>query len=187
MITEKLTFNIHDTKEREQRFMELYEEAFPKVAGFVAHRGGSFQDAKDIFQDSLVIFYEKKVESLSAIEISDEAYLIGIAKHLWIRKFKADKRYVGLDAMEKLISIPEEYFNQENNKLVSILELTGKKCLTLLRAFYYDNFSLERIKEKFAFSTLHSASVQKHKCIEKMRTIVEQKSLGYEDLHNRAN
>lgn len=187
MTTEQLTFSIHEGKERERRFIELYEGAFPKVARFVAHRGGSFQDAKDIFQDSLVIFYEKKVSLASDIKLSDEAYLIGIAKHLWIRKFKDDQRKVGLDVIEKLINIPEEYFEPADNRLVSLLELTGKKCLTLLRAFYYDNFSLEHIKEKFAFSSLHSASVQKHKCIDKMRNIVEQKSLGYEDLHNRAN
>jgi DNA-directed RNA polymerase specialized sigma24 family protein len=187
MILKKSTYAIHDPKERELMFMELYQNTFPKVARFVANRGGSFQDVKDIFQDSLVIFYEKKVETSFDINISDESYLIGIAKHLWIRKFKDDQRKVGLDAMEKSISIPEEYFDPSDNKLVSILELTGKKCLTLLRAFYYDNFSLEHIKETFSFSTLHSASVQKHKCIEKMRNIVEQKSLGYEDLRDRAN
>jgi DNA-directed RNA polymerase specialized sigma24 family protein len=169
-------------KEREQLFTQLYEEAFPKVAKFVANRGGSFEDARDIFHDALVILYERITGNDVAIETSQEYYLIGISKHLWMRKFKDDKRKTGLGEMENTITIPEDFFEASENRLTSLLQLTGKKCLELLRAFYYDNLSLQQIKSAFGFSTLHSASVQKFKCIEKMRTTIQEKSIGYEDL-----
>ena len=112
---------------------------------------------------------------------SPERYLIGIAKHLWIRKFNDDHKKVGLDEMEKTISIPEDYYESGENRLTSLLELTGRKCLQLLRAFYYDSLPLEQIKTAFGFSSAHSASAQKFKCIEKMRNIIQEKSMGYED------
>jgi hypothetical protein len=37
----------------------VYEESFPSVAAFVAKMGGSLEDAKDIFHDAMVIFFEK--------------------------------------------------------------------------------------------------------------------------------
>ena len=43
--------------------------------------------------------------------------------------------------MEKTISIPEDYYEAEESRLTSLLELTGRKCLQLLRAFYYDSLS----------------------------------------------
>jgi len=107
--------------------------------------------------------------------------LVGIAKHLWIRKFNDDHKKVGLDEMEKAITIPEDYYENGENRLTSLLELTGRTCLQLLRAFYYDSFSLDQIKTIFGFSTKHSASVQKFKCIEKMRNIIQEKSMSYED------
>ena len=176
-----LTHNIHNAIEREQLFLELYEDVFPKVARFVAHRGGSLQDAKDIFHDSLIILYEKIVDDSNTIHHSNESYLIGIAKHLWIRKFSDDKQNVNLSEIETEISVPGDFFEPTANKLISVLEVTGKKCLDLLQAFYYENHGLKKIKEMFGFSTVHSASVQKNKCLGKMRDIIEQKSLRYED------
>lgn len=166
-------------EERAQIFTQLYEEAFPKVAKFVANRGGTFDDAKDIFQDALVILYEKSLRG-NEFELP-EHYLVGIAKHLWIRKFNDDHKKVGLDEMEKSITIPDDYYEDGENRLTSLLELTGRKCLELLRAFYYDSLSLEQIKSAFGFSTTHSASAQKFKCIEKMRNTIQKKSMGYED------
>jgi len=181
MTLTETSLDIRNPKDREKFFLELYEERFPAVAKFVANRGGSFHDAKDIFQDALVIFYEKLVNEKLAVHVSHEFYVVGIAKHLWIRKFKDDHKKVSLDAVEKEIAIPEDYFEITENRLTSIIELAGRKCLNLLRAFYYDNLPLQQIKEAFGFSNVHSASVQKYKCIEKMRNTIQEKSMGYED------
>jgi DNA-directed RNA polymerase specialized sigma24 family protein len=174
------SLDIRVTEERVLLFAQLYEETFPKVAKFVANRGGTFDDAKDIFHDALVILYEKARDERLVFE-SPERYLIGIAKHLWVRKFNDDHKKVGLDEMEKTISIPADYYESGESALTSLLELTGRKCLQLLRAFYYDSLPLEQIKSTFGFSTTHSASAQKFKCIEKMRNIIREKSMGYED------
>ncbi|HET6543377.1 MAG TPA: hypothetical protein VFG46_22980 [Chryseolinea sp.] len=175
------SFGIRIPAERALLFAQLYEDSFPHVARFVANRGGTFDDAKDIFQDALVILYEKSSFENALVVESPERYLIGIAKHLWIRKFNDDHKRIGLDEMEKTISIPEDYYESGESRLTSLLELTGRKCLQLLRAFYYDSLPLEQIKTSFGFSSAHSASAQKFKCIEKMRNIAQEKSMGYED------
>lgn len=169
-------------EDRTRLLESLYKTAFPKVATFVANRGGTFDDARDIFHDALVIFYEKASDEVEAIKTSEEHYVIGIAKHLWLRKYKTDLKFVQLTESEKAISIPEGYFHEADNRLVSILSLTGRKCMELLQAFYYENLSLRQIKSLFSFSTVHSASVQKFKCIEKVRETIKKKSIGYEEL-----
>jgi DNA-directed RNA polymerase specialized sigma24 family protein len=176
-----IDFNIHISEDRKRLFMQMYEETFPKVATFIARRGGSFEDAKDIFHDAIVILYEKMAAREIEIKVSEDFYLVGIAKHLWIRKFKDDIIKTGLDNVEKQITLPEDFFDTSNNRLTSLLALTGKRCMELLRAFYYDAFSVNQIKAAFGFSTAHSVSVQKFKCIEKLRSTIQQKSMGYED------
>src|SRR3989337_2366974 len=121
MVHTEPVLDIRNPKEREQYFFTLYEETFPLVAKFVAHRGGSFQDAKDIFQDSLIIFYEKMACEKFAINVSREFYIVGIAKNLWLRKFKDDSRKVGLSEMERNIDIPEDFIDTAENKLTSVL------------------------------------------------------------------
>ena len=38
--------------QREELFISLYKKAFPLVARYVSKMGGSFDEAKDVFQDA---------------------------------------------------------------------------------------------------------------------------------------
>src|SRR5689334_537609 len=87
-------------------FDDLYKNAFQAVAHFVSKMNGSFEDAKDIFHDALVIFREKTEDESFILFTSAEAYVIGIAKHLWIKRSKNNKRNVSLDDYGSLHCYP---------------------------------------------------------------------------------
>jgi len=53
--------------------------------------------------------------------------------------------------------------------------------MDLLRSFYYDELPLNDIAETYGFSGIRSATVQKYKCLEKVRETVKEKALTYED------
>lgn len=162
-----------------QRFTEdlpgLYEETYPAVAAFVAKMGGSPDDAKDIFHDALVIFFEKDIQP-----DNPGAYILGIAKHLWLRKYKQDKYRLNLDDFEKSIDVAEEENSPLATRLLRLIETAGRSCLDLLQAFYYEKRPAEEIAEDLHYSNAHSAIVQKHKCLQKLRNTIKEKSLQYE-------
>jgi RNA polymerase sigma factor (sigma-70 family) len=173
---------LQKTEFRQTLFEELYETAFPAVAHFVSKMGGSFDDARDVFQDALIVLHEKQGEDEFALNTSAKAYLLGIAKHLWIRKFNTGRPEIALDETEAAISIPEHFYPAVNEqRLLRIIENTGKQCLNLLRAFYYDKLPVKQIANALGYGSEHSASVQKYKCIEKIRTTLKQQSISYED------
>ena len=166
----------------EDFFKSLYEKTFPVFARFAARRNASLEDAKDIFHDALVIYYEKSDDISFDVKVSAEAYVIGIAKHLWIRKFHADRRHVPLTDVESSITIPPDYYPTVNElRLLSFIENSGRRCLELLRKFYYDKISLREIAASLGYRSEHSAAVQKFKCIGKMREVVRSKAMDYED------
>ncbi len=166
----------------EMVFEQLYETAFPVVAKFISKMNGSFQDARDIFQDALVIYYERSNNPGTHIRTTPEAYILGIAKNLWIRKFNRNRKHISLDSFEASITIPEDFFPSLKSKLIlQFLETTGKKCMDLLHGFYYDNLTIREIREVFGYRNEHSATVQKYKCLEKVRDTIKEKSRIYED------
>lgn len=168
--------------QREKAFEEWYELAFPLVARFVSKMDGSFQDAKDVFQDALVLFYEKTLEPQFYVQSREEAYILGIAKHLWLRKFQKDKHRVSLDAFEASLSLSAPVSEDVDTlRLMRILERSGKKCMELLRTFYYETLSIKEISLQFGYQNARSATVQKYKCLEKVRNTVKEKSMRYED------
>lgn len=162
----------------------LYEAAFPGVARFVKKMGGDFEDAKDIFHDALVIFQERQNQADFRLQQSPNAYLLGIAKHLWLRKHHRQRKWVSLTNAEKEISLPDDYFpNLQTQRLLQFLEKAGQKCLDLLHAFYYQKTPLKELSSQLGYANEHSLSVQKYKCLEKIRHSIQQKSLRYEDFH----
>jgi RNA polymerase sigma factor (sigma-70 family) len=180
MLNEVTTTLPHE--ERDKLFEALYLTAFPAVARFVRKMNGSLDDASDLFQDALVIYCEKITNPDFSIHISPEAYILGITKHLWMRKYTQDHRNVSLDSMEASITIPNDYYPEVNSRqLLNLLASTGKKCMDLLHAFYYEKISMKVLAGRFGFVTERSATVQKYKCIEKIRDTVKEKSIAYED------
>jgi DNA-directed RNA polymerase specialized sigma24 family protein len=157
--------------ERESLIIDLYKKAFPLVAHYVSKKGGSFEEAKDIFQDALVIWYEKRDLQL---QYSEQSYIFGIARHLWSKKMKDQLR-------KQPLPDPTTDTPVSTNKLLTLLQTAGQKCMELLRAFYYDKQPLDKVADQFGFSGVRSATVQKYKCLEKVRETIKEKSLSYED------
>lgn len=167
--------------DREDFFEDLYLKVFPSVANFVRKQNGTLDDAKDVFHDALIIFYEKKMDECLEVRLSDEAYIFGIVKHLWIKKARANQRVL-LTERESLITLPDDFEpNEQSVSILSFLRSAGEKCMALLQAFYYEKKPLDVITSAFGFSTIRSATVQKYKCLEKVRDSVKSKSKNYED------
>lgn len=171
-------FSLKTPQHREAFFIGLYKKVFPAVAAYVAKRGGSFDEAKDIFQDAVIAYYEK-LASPGFTCADEQAYLMGICKNLWLKRFNSDQS-VPLDGAT--IDIADEIQGHPlTDKLLSYLQTTGQKCMDLLKSFYYDQLPLRDIAGLFGYSGERSATVQKYKCLEKVRETVKQRSLQYED------
>jgi DNA-directed RNA polymerase specialized sigma24 family protein len=168
--------------ERDVFFEEMYETTFPIVASFVRQLDGSFQDAKDIFQDALIIYLERSTEASLSINVSPDRYILGIAKHLWLRKFEEDKHKVSLNDFEQALYIPADFYPSIlSSRIVQFLEVAGSKCMDLLRTFYFEKSNLKEVSKKLGYGSEHSAAVQKYKCLEKIRESIKEKSVTYED------
>lgn len=169
-------------RNREELFIHLYKKAFPGVAKLIHKYGGSFDDAKDIFQDALIIYFEKQIKEDFSPEVNEQAYLTGIAKHLWSKKEKENVLKRPFDShLDHDHLIPEEAV--VSKKLIRFIELSGKKCLELLNAFYYDKLNMKELAAKFGFLGERSATVQKYKCLEKVREAIRSRSLNKEDFY----
>jgi len=165
---------------QQELFIRLYQSAFPGVASFIRKMGGNFDEAKDIFQDALLLYYEKTRAQDFRPEQSEQAYLMGICKHLWYRSHRGEKAGLPLD---ENLNISEEKEPEVSGRLMRLVELSGKKCLELLKAFYYDRLNMKELSQSFGFSGERSATVQKHKCLEKVRNEIQQRALNKTDFY----
>lgn len=161
-------------------FIPLYREVFPSVAKYIAKKGGTLEQAKDIFQEALIIYYEQIVCDRQPVKTTTSAYVFGIVKHLWCHQHKRGINFESLQADTEMV---EESANEQiaAERLLILLTKVGERCLKLLKTFYYDKRSIAKLTKEFGFGSERSATVQKFKCLEKVRSFVKEKSLHYED------
>lgn len=165
--------------DRKTLITHLYKTLFATVAAYISNRGGQLNDAQDIFQDAVTVWYEQKYVKKTANPLADAAYIMGITKNLWRKKMEKKGMEPLNEQHEQLAEAKEEYPSKE--RLLNYLSRAGSKCMELLQYFYYEQAPLTELAGKFGFSGVRSATVQKYKCLEKVRETIKEKSLQYED------
>lgn len=159
----------------------LYATAFPRVARLVKNQGGDLEQAKDIFHDALIIYLERLGQPGFVIHASPVAYIMGTARLLAIKAFHQRIDPLSPTEMENALSIPEDFYAIKEINILDHVRTVGGKCLALLKAFYYENLDMQGIAQRFGFKTSRSATVQKFKCLERIREEVKNTAL-YEEV-----
>jgi len=154
------------TQQTEDPIIALYRDAFPDLARMIRRMGGSLEEAKDAFHDALLIYMEKEKAGKLHLHSSPKAYLLGTAKICWLKG--RDSILPLPDGFEAAEAKDDGREEREQSLLESLIR-SGKKCMELLKAFYFDHFSMQDIARRFGFNGRRSATVQKYKCLEKVR------------------
>ncbi|WP_343304343.1 sigma-70 family RNA polymerase sigma factor [Chitinophaga niabensis] len=145
----------------------LYRDTFPDVARVIKQLGGDLEMAKDLFHDAMIIYMEK---APAEIRVSAKAYLIGITRILWMKQQKLRMR-------EQVFFFKDFHVPEEEQPLLEYLRTAGEKCMQLLQAFYYEQMDLQEMADTFHYSNVRSVTVQKHKCLQKVRATVKNAKL----------
>ncbi len=162
-------------RSREQWIEQLYLQVFPVFARFVARNNGNEETAREVFQEAIITYYEKH----GAIAVDNHGgYLFGICKNLYRR---ATHRQAIHDPLEEVDAVEERHEELSTERILHFLRAAGEKCLDLLQSFYYERLSMTDLATRFGYRSERSATVQKYKCLEKMRKEVKEKSLTYAD------
>ncbi len=158
------------TTQTEDSIIQLYRDSFPAVAQMVRRKGGTLEEAKDAFHDALLIYMEKEKAGRLLLRSSPRAYLLGIARICWLRALGAT---VTLPDAFDVAEQDDTALEEMEQTVLSSLARSGKKCIELLKAFYYDHCSMQDIATRFGFNGTRSATVQKYKCLEKIRNEIK--------------
>jgi RNA polymerase sigma factor (sigma-70 family) len=164
----------------EAAFTQLYRQ-LPDAIAMVRTHGGNKSEARDLFQDALVILHEKAQDPRFQFTGSLAAYLYGICRNLWLAelraKGKAQHHIAALtkDATSSAVEMQPTTANEstDNEPFTQLAERAfatlGEKCRELLTRFYLNNESLSAVAQAFGYAGEGAAKTRKYKCLEKAR------------------
>lgn len=158
---------------------EIYKHNYNLIQTLIVNNSGTADDAKDIFQEAMVVLYEKARSGSFELNCQIRTYLYAVAKRLWLKRLQQSNRFVtdwggddGMSAVSAEEDLTEhegkdaeyEMMHQSINKL-------GEPCKSILEAFYFQKKSMQDIAESFGYTNSENAKTQKYKCLMRLKKI----------------
>ncbi|MEP7239114.1 MAG: sigma-70 family RNA polymerase sigma factor [Ferruginibacter sp.] len=155
---------------------QMYEQNYPLVERFLLKNNGTVDDAKDIFQDIMLVLVEKIYADDFELTASLSTYIFAIGKKLWLKKLRNISYHKEIDLddftttnlyADVTSSIETEMTYIE--KLQSLMKKMSAHCYHLLRSMFYLDKKIEDIQNEFGYTSRHNAQNQKYKCLEQAK------------------
>jgi RNA polymerase sigma factor (sigma-70 family) len=165
----------------------LYKKVLPQVEKYILKNSGNKEDAFDMFQDALLIFYKQVIKNSFDPKYKVFGYLYRISLNLWLNKIKKDRK---LQLVEEIMEpepetmeIKESLFALKNeNLLETLFSGIGEKCVELLTYSIYYNLLMEDILIRMNFPSISAVKMQQQRCKQKLMSEIEKNPLLVEKL-----
>ncbi|HSZ34135.1 MAG TPA: sigma-70 family RNA polymerase sigma factor, partial [Puia sp.] len=136
----------------EQAILQLYQDHLEAAKAFIMSKGGTKQDADDIFQETVVSFIDCVQKKKFRQESGIRTFLISISKNLWYNEIRKRERagrreiIFEMDRDQPETAVIETIQYREMKKeLNQLLQDLGESCRKILELFYYENLSMKEI------------------------------------------
>lgn len=154
----------------------IYKENFTVIQALVLQNNGTADDAKDIFQEAIIVLYEKVMTGHFELNCQIRTFVYSVSRRLWLKRLMHQNRFSISDGHEEIISVDAETDEHEkrNDEFIMMekaMGSLGEPCRSLLEAFYMQKKSMIDIATGFGYTNAENAKNQKYKCLMRLKKL----------------
>ena len=153
---------------------KIYKSGFGYCASFVLKNSGTREDAKDVFQQAMIVLLEKIKDEDFKIKVSIKSFLYAVTRNLWLSDMRGrvstnpidnekDLRLALDDEIEEKKLLESAYL-----KLEAGFEKLSEECKKLLKLFFYKRLSDREIAPLMDY-TVDFVRNKRSRCIKTLR------------------
>lgn len=156
---------------------QLYKLYYNMVQTMVLENNGSKDDAADLFQEVVIVLYQKVKTGNFELSAQLKTYIYAVGKRIWLRKLQKEQRYTTQpDFVADTIAVADEveqYTQLQNDfeLMEAALSKVGEPCKSLLQAYYLQKKPMNTIAVEFGYTNADNAKTQKYKCLVRLKKI----------------
>ena len=155
----------------------IYKQNYNMIQSLVVNNSGSADDAKDIFQETMIVLYEKVRSGTFELNCLIKTYVYSVSRRLWLKRLQQMNRYTpAFDGLQDTVTVDEEIeenerINNEFHVMEKAINSLGEPCKSLLEAYYLDKKNMQDIALSFGYTNADNAKNQKYKCLVRLKKI----------------
>jgi len=161
----------------EDMLNKLYKAYFAMVLQFILNNNGNEDDAKDVYQEAIIILYNKIKAGDFELSSKLKTYIYSVSRRIWLKKLTQQAKKAGnIMDYEDVFAVEHDVEEHEEKdmqfvKMQDALDNLGEPCKTIIQDFYIHNLSMQDICEKFGYTNTDNAKTQKYKCLQRLKKI----------------
>lgn len=161
----------------ERALAYLYKLHYPMISHFILNNSGTDDEAKDIYQEGVIVFYEKIRDNSLELTCQIKTYLYSVCRRLWLKRLAEKGKFAASVDDSENFQLPDEDIQQqeENEKQFEVmstaLESVGEPCRSLLEDYYLRMQNMQDITDKFGYTNTDTAKNQKYKCLQRLKKL----------------
>jgi len=155
----------------------IYRENYTMIQSFIVNNNGSADDARDIFQEAIIVLYEKSNDSSFSLNCQIGTYLYSVSRRLWLKKLQQLSKFsTKVDYLEESAAVEgdiEEHEKKDQDFMLmeQAMKKIGEPCKSLLNAYYIQKKSMQHIAANFGYTNADNAKTQKYKCLLRLKKL----------------
>lgn len=155
----------------------IYRDNFNMIQSLIINNNGSADDAKDVFQEAMIVLYEKARSGAFELNCQIKTYLYSVSRRLWLKRLQQLNRYSPpVENLEDTVPVEDEIDehekrNSEFEMMEKAISSLGEPCKSLLEAYYLQKQNMQVIAANFGYTNADNAKNQKYKCLTRLKKI----------------
>ena len=150
----------------------LYKKYYRMMTKLVITNSGTEEEARDIYQEALIVFWQKATSGNLVMTSKISTYIYSICQNLWRKELDRKKR---LSHEEKDSPVSIDMETEERQRIIAnCIEQLGDTCKKVLMYYYFDELSMQDIADKLGFANTDTAKTKKYKCKKKLDELVKE-------------
>lgn len=160
-----------------QAIETIYKQHYNMVQSLVINNNGTADDARDIFQEAMIVLYEKARSGSFELTSQLKTYIYSICRRLWLKRLQQQQKFVPeISSLEETVPVEEEIEGHEkrNSELLMMekaMHSLGEPCKSLLEAYYLQKKNMSEIAGNFGYTNADNAKNQKYKCLMRLKKL----------------
>jgi RNA polymerase sigma factor (sigma-70 family) len=155
----------------------IYKLFYNMVQTLIINNNGSADDARDVFQETVIVLYEKAKTGTFELNCQLKTYVYSVSRRLWLKRLQQQQKYVpNIAGLDETVPVEEEVDNHsQRNSEFQMMEKAllhlGEPCRSLIEAFYLQKKNMQDIAGHFGYTNADNAKNQKYKCLMRLRKL----------------
>ena len=160
-----------------QAIETIYKQHYGMVQSLIINNNGTSDDARDIFQEAMIVLYEKAKSGSFELTSQLKTYLYSVCRRLWLKRLQQQQKFIPeLNNLEETIPVEEDldHHDQRNGELQMMekaMMSLGEPCKSLLEAYYLQKKNMTEIAGNFGYTNADNAKNQKYKCLMRLKKL----------------